>query len=432
MDTPIANTPPNGVASDGHLRDLVERVAESRHFQRAHKLRSFFLFVCRAALEGRVADIREQQIGCEVYGRAPNYHLGEDNIVRVEARELRRRLEKFFEEEGREEPLLIRMPKGGYVPIFEPRVCAPPDLTVATETPRTRRVSRLVWTLTLCCVAAAAAASVTLWRAKPEPGEVGTFSLYKDILGPPKPTLLVLSNPRLLIYGSSSLPPGKDTSGLEVMGPLKERLRDASNNGVPRGPYNRLYLSRTGYTGMGEAASAFYLGRILQVLGIPVSLSQGRFLSWDSARKSNVIVLGSPHINDWTYKYVKKAKYHLTSEGVFDHVPSPGESAVYPGFFAETSVGWSEHGLITMYPTGEFWILVLSGRSSAGTYGVGEFFSTPVKMKSVYNKLLGLRNSSGAFPPAWQVVLRLRIQDDLPIEVTPVALDADPLASGRR
>ena len=50
----------------------------------------------------------------------PGYDPGQDNIVRVQASRLRLRLETYFNEEGAAEELRIVIPKGGYVPRFEP------------------------------------------------------------------------------------------------------------------------------------------------------------------------------------------------------------------------------------------------------------------------------------------------------------------------
>ena len=80
-----------------------------------------FCISARTLLLGRLENVREQPIGTRVFGRAPDYNLNEDNIVRVEARELRKRLETYFAGEGRNEPLLIEVPKGAYVPVFKLR-----------------------------------------------------------------------------------------------------------------------------------------------------------------------------------------------------------------------------------------------------------------------------------------------------------------------
>lgn len=77
--------------------------------------------MCRCAIEGKPEEATEQQIGIYVYGRAPGYNPNDDNIVRSQARVLRMKLEHHFAHEGRDEPTVITIPKGQYLPVFEPR-----------------------------------------------------------------------------------------------------------------------------------------------------------------------------------------------------------------------------------------------------------------------------------------------------------------------
>ena len=93
---------------------LVQRVSDSSHFRRGPKLRAFFLYVCENAILGRQENLTAQLIGTRVFGRSPQTDMSEDNIVRVEARELRKRLEAYFAGEGRAEPVIIEIPKGNY------------------------------------------------------------------------------------------------------------------------------------------------------------------------------------------------------------------------------------------------------------------------------------------------------------------------------
>ena len=114
---------------------LVRRVAVSVTLEKSPRLRAFFLHVCKCALENRSDEATEQQIGIYVYGRQPSYNPNEDNIVRSQARVLRMKLEHHFVNEGKDEPVIITIPKGQYLPIFEarfkepqiqPRVLPPP------------------------------------------------------------------------------------------------------------------------------------------------------------------------------------------------------------------------------------------------------------------------------------------------------------------
>jgi len=79
----------------------------------------FLLYVCEQRLLGNTQDITEQRIGTQIFNRATDYNPGEDNIVRSYARTLRKRLDEYFEGEGRDESIRIVIPRGGYVPVFE-------------------------------------------------------------------------------------------------------------------------------------------------------------------------------------------------------------------------------------------------------------------------------------------------------------------------
>jgi len=103
---------------------LVVRIASSPAFQKTNRLRELLLFLCGRALSSADAVIREQEIGVEVFGRSPGYDTAQDNLVRVQASQLRKKLQQYFAAEGRDEPVVIEIPKGSYVPIFRNREAA--------------------------------------------------------------------------------------------------------------------------------------------------------------------------------------------------------------------------------------------------------------------------------------------------------------------
>ena len=115
--------------------ELVQRVATSVAFQKATRLREFLLYVSERMLKRDFDNIRESNIGFAVFGRAPDYNPSEDNIVRVEARHLRKRLAEYFANEGKDEPVIIVIPKGSYVPVFAGRETLATELDPAAAEP---------------------------------------------------------------------------------------------------------------------------------------------------------------------------------------------------------------------------------------------------------------------------------------------------------
>jgi len=124
-DLPVPRSKEAPVDAAGPREELVRRVASSSTFEKSQRLRAFFLYACRCALDNQREAATEQQIGIHVYDRPPGYNPNEDNIVRSQARLLRMKLEHYFANEGKEEAVVISIPKGRYLPVFEPRTEAP-------------------------------------------------------------------------------------------------------------------------------------------------------------------------------------------------------------------------------------------------------------------------------------------------------------------
>lgn len=134
---------------------LVQRVVWSRAFEKSARMRDFVSYVCGRVLEDPAAEIHEQDIGCAVFERPPGYDTSADNIVRVNASQVRKKLETYFATEGVGEPVVIAMPKGKYVPVFRERSAAPVEPEIQPEPEPQRAVIGLavlsLFLAGLCC-----------------------------------------------------------------------------------------------------------------------------------------------------------------------------------------------------------------------------------------------------------------------------------------
>lgn len=108
---------PNGVAVDPkQVAAQLGRVASSKTFSGSARLLSFLRYTVRESLSGNAARVKEYTVGVEVYGRGEDFNPKADSIVRTEAIRLREKLRRYYTSEGRKDPILIRYPKGGYLP----------------------------------------------------------------------------------------------------------------------------------------------------------------------------------------------------------------------------------------------------------------------------------------------------------------------------
>jgi hypothetical protein len=97
------------------------RVLASPVFAPAPRLCRFLEYVVEETLAGRNASVKEYTIGSIVFGRGVEFNPRTDPIVRVQARNLRARLERYYAGPGVDDPVRIELPKGTYVPVFAAR-----------------------------------------------------------------------------------------------------------------------------------------------------------------------------------------------------------------------------------------------------------------------------------------------------------------------
>jgi hypothetical protein len=143
----------NAAASGTARSTLVERVAASASFHRSPRLRELLLYLCHSVLKDPHCSISEHHIGVQVFGRPPDYDSSADTIVRVQVSQLRKKLVQYFLSEGREEPLVIELPKGSYVPVFRPREQFEADESTSSPAPgRLSRVALVLGVLLLLAV----------------------------------------------------------------------------------------------------------------------------------------------------------------------------------------------------------------------------------------------------------------------------------------
>src|SRR2546423_14524598 len=116
----VSNLSPGKPTPEEVLGEL-ETLLASRHLRESHQLPCFLEFVVHETLAGRQDGLKEYLLGCKVFGRRQDYDPRADGIVRVQATTLRKRLDKYYAEEGASARVVIDVPRGGYVPSFRYR-----------------------------------------------------------------------------------------------------------------------------------------------------------------------------------------------------------------------------------------------------------------------------------------------------------------------
>lgn len=111
------------------VQEQLARILGSEEFSTARRLSDFLEYIVSETLADRSASLQAYPIALEVFERTPDFDPQIDTIVRVQAGQLRLRLQEYYAQSGRCDPVLIKVPKGGYVPTFTER-----DLPTNTRT----------------------------------------------------------------------------------------------------------------------------------------------------------------------------------------------------------------------------------------------------------------------------------------------------------
>ena len=99
----------------------LRRLISSRPFQGSPKLQKFLGFVVEETMAGRGARLTEYVLGVALFGRHPNYDPRLDSRVRVEAHRLRAVIAAYYQDQGRDDAVVVHFEKGSYSPSFRYR-----------------------------------------------------------------------------------------------------------------------------------------------------------------------------------------------------------------------------------------------------------------------------------------------------------------------
>ncbi len=408
---------------------LAQRVAASETFQRSRRARELLLYLCEQGLLNRAENLREQAIGCNVFGRRPDYNPGEDNIVRVEVRHLRKRLEEFFAAEGRTEPLALTIPKGSYQPSFEAQ-----PLASTPEPPAPRRFRLRIGRRTAVAAAAVAVAAAIVI--------LGTNAYLSGSAasgrGPLLPLLFNAEDETLVVCADSALVLAETITGKAI--PLEDYIkRDYGAAAAGYASNNAAHLlqltSRWQFTDIADARIVGALARVNSAYWHRVSVRPARNIQLQDFKAGNVIILGSTESNPWGRAFQDRLNFvieddYLTHRStVRNKAPRPGEL----GRYSSISMGDSGESFCTiaMLPnlrrTGR--VLLIAGTTGEGTETAGEFIANPEASAGLTRSLLAAGHGS---MPYFEALLRSRAVAGVPSSPEVVTFRVVPAAAGER
>jgi hypothetical protein len=387
------HTPPDvgEVSREAVLREL-DSILASHYFQHAGRCKQFLRYVVEQKLEGQQEKLKERTIGTEVFQRPPGYATGDDPVVRVQAGEVRRRLEQYYQEMPQSSELRIELPVGSYSPLFQLRPSqrtrepeaqpAEAGATGAAATPSAAPVSHWKSLLKVIVLVAAGAAATLATISFTSHRDAVAKSVLDQFWAPVfttrQPVLICLAKPVAYrpseeIYRRySRTHPG-----------TFETEAERSNIPLPLDSDEQLtwgdFFVYTDYgVAAGDVSAAVALSGLFGKIDKPNQLRIGSAYTYEDLRNSPAVAIGGFN-NKWTMQLVSSLRFALVEDNehymIREQIPGGRVWTTRLGPHGETLEDFAIVSRLIDSKTGQFTVTV-AGIGPKGTQTAGEFVSS--------------------------------------------------------
>jgi hypothetical protein len=401
------------------VQSQLRAVLASPAFHGSKRCQQFLEYVCEKWLAGEAGALKERTVAIDVFGRQPQSELGEDTIVRVGAREVRKRLAQFYvSPEGVASSVRIDLPAGSYAPEFHYAVALvekepPPVPAPVVVTPPRRSRHKIIIAISAIVLVLAAAGIALLigWGHK---SDVLT-RFWKPVFDSNEPFLIGVAHPmvyhpsvRALQLSEKNQPPMTIPRQRALQVPPKE-LDGSDLIPVP-----------DQYVGYGDMVAVNQVTAMLARRSKSVRLRLANSISFEDLRKTPVLLIGAL-TNKWTMEFQPNWRFQFAFEAgfksivvdTFDKPASGTPQKQWSVPVTNDSSVTEDYVLVCRLKnasTGGF-IVVVAGVKQFGTEAAGRLVTDPDQLAVVLR----------ALPAGWetknlQVVLRVRVIGNTPAQ----------------
>jgi hypothetical protein len=357
------------------LREL-RKILDSQPFRNSARGKQFLSYVIQHKLEGRDEFLKERMIGIEIFHRKADYPTADDSVVRVQAGEVRRRLEQYYHASPGPFPVRIEIPHGSYSPEFHWETVTPLQKPVGL-TEKERQPSR--WTLgivaTVLALVLVAGLAGRLFVHTARPSALDQF--WSPVFASSQPVLICLAKPvfyrpSLDLYRRySKTHPG--TFQTEV-----ERY----DQPLPLDPNEKLLwgdllLYHEYGVAVGDVYLAARLSALFDHIDKPSQVRIGAHYSFEDLRNSPAVMVGAFN-NPWTLQMTSNLRFSFAEQDGSLRIQEQGPSGLVRsrvlGPHGEILQDFAVVTRLLDSKTGQV-LIAAAGLGAAGTQAAGEFIS---------------------------------------------------------
>jgi hypothetical protein len=395
---------------DERRKQLMERVSASRYISKSARLRDLLQYLCDRVLDQGAEQIHEQEVGHHVFGRPPDYDTAADNIVRVHASTLRKRLEQYFAEEGAAEPLILEIPKGNYAPVFRSRQeteavspSATPEPAPAVRHPD-RRVPILGAVAAIFALSTLALLIRDGTRPAPETTTIGpTVRLFwSEVFRGNQGADIVMDDAGVGLY--------QELSGQSLA--LSDYFDRSYLRSVPATGGALVLRRQSSYANVG------FLWKVFQLAAAEsqqVTVLFARDYSFHGLKTHNAVLLGNPQSNPWIQPFLAHLGLRWTFEkstGTYYPVDTwaVGGPASFRAGDSETREGYCG---ISLLPNlgGSGNVLIVSATGGSALNAAASFLADEAAMANLHTRLPAAKGSGF---PYFEALVRVKGRSTLP------------------
>ncbi len=387
------------VSTEEKLAEL-EKVLSARTLQASESLRAFLRFVCERTIQEPEGQLKEYIIATEVFKRRSDYDPRIDSVVRVQAGRLRARLMDYYSTEGKDDKILIDLPKGQYAPVFS-----------YVQNGAAEPLNGLGKNAEVEDVVDAAFQRHTV------------LPLWAELLNAAEPMLVVFST--TIFHGTYSSM--KLFNSLDIVeGHHEAHSLSQGMIGQNQSPVI------DHYTGIGEVMGVYVLGDFFAKMHHPFRVKRSLLLTWDDVKVDNLVVLGSPAENlflldlpqqqDFVFRWVKDNNDdHVNA--IVNTNPQSGEQEIYRSKHSGNSPSQvSEDYAVVSVIQGlseKNRIMILAGINTFGTQAAAEYVTQPEYIKDLIGHLnISPEGEAPKLPRYFQLLLKVKVSGGVPIQIT--------------